>query len=226
MKQWFPFTDYDFYAYLTTGMLLIAAVDYTFAGAVLVHRTEWTVVQIAFWTAVAYLVGQLVAGPSAAVLEHGVARGLLHPPLAVCLGLRQRRRPREISSSTVRQPPSTLRSSSGAGARIVESAAAALGVSPAEITDPEAVFGVAFGVSRGIPNSAARMDQFRNLYGFSRNVAFVGLIAAGLLTVRCWQAPDAAYRLVAGWRSPPRCRHVRALPEVLRRILGRGASYL
>jgi hypothetical protein len=24
MKQWFPFTDYDFYAYLTSGMLLIA----------------------------------------------------------------------------------------------------------------------------------------------------------------------------------------------------------
>jgi hypothetical protein len=34
------------------------------------------------------------------------------------------------------------------------------------------------------------MDQFRNLYGFSRNVAFVGLIAAGLLAVRFWQAPD------------------------------------
>jgi hypothetical protein len=99
MKQWFPFTDYDFYAYLTAGMLLIAAIDYTFAGAVLVQRTEWTVVQIAFWTAVAYLVGQLVAGPSAAVLEHGVARGLLHPPLAVCLGLRQRRRREKLAAA-------------------------------------------------------------------------------------------------------------------------------
>jgi hypothetical protein len=87
MKQWFPFTDYDFYAYLTSGMLLIAAFDYTFGGGVLVERTEWTVVQIVFWTAVAYLIGQLLAGPSAAVLEHGIASALLRPPLAVLLGL-------------------------------------------------------------------------------------------------------------------------------------------
>jgi hypothetical protein len=91
MKQWFPFTDYDFYAYLASGMLLIAAVDYTFGGAVLVQRTEWTVVQIVFWTVVAYLIGQLLAGPSAAVLEHEVVRNLLHAPSAIILGLQERR---------------------------------------------------------------------------------------------------------------------------------------
>ena len=64
MKQYFPFTDYDFYVYLTAGMLLIASVDYSFGGTVLIHRTEWTVVQITFWVAIAYLFGQLVAGPS------------------------------------------------------------------------------------------------------------------------------------------------------------------
>ena len=57
MKQWFPFTDYEFYAYIAAGMLLVAAVDYTFGGAVLTNRAEWTVVQIVFWAVIAYLAG-------------------------------------------------------------------------------------------------------------------------------------------------------------------------
>jgi hypothetical protein len=190
MKQWFPFTDYDFYAYLASGMLLIAAVDYTFGGAVLVQRAEWTVVQIVFWTVVAYLIGQLLAGPSAAVLEHGVVRNLLHAPSAIILGL-QKRRWRErvlarIFAGREYAPlPEQLRD------RVLNGAAAKLGVERKNVHDPETVFQIAYPSARAVADAAARMDQFRNLYGFRRNISFVGLIATILLAIKLCQAPSA-----------------------------------
>ena len=49
MKQWFPFTDYDFYGYLTAGICLIAAVDYTVGVADLLHPEHWTAAQSVLW---------------------------------------------------------------------------------------------------------------------------------------------------------------------------------
>jgi hypothetical protein len=190
MKQRFPFTDYDFYAYLTSGMLLIAAVDYTFGGGTLVGRADWTVVQIVFWTAVAYLIGQLLAGPSAAVLEHGVARGFLHPPVAILLGL-QKRRWRELflaklfAGREYAPLPELLRN------RVLAAVAANLDITRDEITDPEVVFQIAYPIARNVPDAVARMDQFRNLYGFSRNISFVALLAAILLALKLHQAPSS-----------------------------------
>ena len=188
MKQYFPFTDYDFYAYLTAGMLLIASVDYSFGGAVLIHRTEWTVVQITFWVAVAYLLGQIVAGPSSALLEHLVARKFLHSPLSIALGLAQPRwREKAAQRLFANREYSPLPIQTRG--RILDGAATALKVTVPEIIDPEAVFNVAFGVARGSTDTAGRLDQFRNLYGFSRNVAFVSIIACTLLLTRYSRLP-------------------------------------
>ena len=59
MRDWFPLTNYEFYAFVASGMLLVASIDYCFADAVLVNRTEWTLVQIVFWTVVSYIAGQI-----------------------------------------------------------------------------------------------------------------------------------------------------------------------
>jgi hypothetical protein len=183
MKHWFPFTDYDFYAYLTAGMVLIAAIDYTFAGGVLVPRTEWTVVQIAFWTAIAYLVGQLIAAPSATLLEHGIARSLLYPPAEVILGLKNRRwRERLMAWMFAEREYGPLPAQIRDDILIV--VAKSLNVDRSTITDPEIVFQVAYPVARKSADAVARMDQFRNLYGFSRNLSFVALIATILLVIR------------------------------------------
>jgi hypothetical protein len=192
MKSWFPFSDYDFYAYLTSGMLLIAVIDYTFGGGVLIARTEWTVVQVAFWTAVAYLAGQLVAGPSSALLEHLVASKLLHPPIAISLGMQQPRR-REYIVRVLFAAREYGPLPQHNNRRLIEAAASSLGVPADEIHDPEAVFGVAFSVARGSADAVVRMDQFRNLYGFSRNISFVGLFASCLLSMKLFSAPHDAH---------------------------------
>ena len=169
-------------------MLLIASIDYTFGGAFLIHRTEWTVVQFGFWVAIAYLLGQIAAGPSSALLEHLVARKLLHSPLSIALGLSQPRwREKTAQRLFANREYSPLPAQTRA--RILEGAATVLKVTVSEITDPEAVFGIAFGAARGNADTVARLDQFRNLYGFSRNVAFVSIIACILILIRYSRLP-------------------------------------
>lgn len=189
MKQWFPFTDYDFYAYLTAGMLFIAAVDYTYGGSVLVNRTEWTVVEIVFWIAVAYLTGQLIAAPSAAFLEHILARRVFSPPIVILLGLKERRLHERwlaalFAGRDYAPLPLFVRE------RIFLKAAKALEIEREKLSDAETVFQIAYPVSRSFADAVARMDQFRNLYGFSRNLAFVGMTAAVLLGFRAYQTPS------------------------------------
>ena len=58
--------------------------------------------------------------------------------------------------------------------------------------DGEAVFQAAFHVARSVPDTAARLNTFINLYGLGRNIAFVGLIAVGLLSYRQFETPTTA----------------------------------
>ena len=198
MKNWFPLTDYDFYAYLTAGMIVVAAVDHGLADGVLAGRTSWTVVGGVFWAAVAYLVGQIVASPSSALLEHMLARRLLRAPTEVNLGFAApRRRERAIASVFgIREYtplPALVRD------RIMNKAAAELGVPVASVSDPEAIFGVAFPYARASADGAARLNAFLNQYGMCRNVSFAALVSLVPLGVRLHRSPvDQTWWLFAG----------------------------
>ena len=48
MKDWFPLTSYEFYAYLTSGMVVLAAADRAFMGSTLASHTDWKVVIVVF----------------------------------------------------------------------------------------------------------------------------------------------------------------------------------
>lgn len=197
MKQWFPLTDYEFYAFLTAGMLLIAAIDYSVTGGVLVSRTDWTVVQGVFWTVVAYLVGQVCAAPSSALLEHLVARRWLTVPADIQLGLRHRNRAERILAALF-APREYAPLSEAVRDLALQRAAAHLG-QPAAVLDGETVFQTAFHIARAVPDTAARLDRSINQYGLGRNIAFVGLLAIGLLAYRQMGTPttEGAW-LIAG----------------------------
>lgn len=178
MKSWFPFTDYEFYAYLTSGMLLIAAVDYTMTGGVLVNRTDWTVVDGVFWGAMAYLAGHILAIPSAVLLEHFLARTILRPPVTVLLELKPRRWLERMIAwvfgiREYRPMPYAVRSA------INSKICNLLGVS--QLADPEEAFQVIFPHARSVSDCATRLDTFINQYGFARNVSFAAICAAILL---------------------------------------------
>ena len=201
MKQWFPFTDYDFYAYLTAGLFLLLGLDLALTGGTLMLRPNWPVVQVVMLVAAAYVLGQLVAGPSSNLLEHLVARRLFRSPASLLLGLANPRfRERLFSAIFIGRNYGPL--PNAMCKRILDAAAKTLGV-PA-ITDAEQVFQVAFPAARSVADSAARMDQFRNLYGFCRNVSFVSIVVAIFLVLRTRLAPlpysdwEAGAALVVG----------------------------
>jgi hypothetical protein len=181
MKTWFPLTNYDFYAYLSSGIILIASVDYVFTDAVLVNRAEWTVVQAAFWTVIAYLSGQLVAAPSSLLIEHLIARKLFRPPASVILGLTQPRlRERVIASLFANRE---YRPFAGAiRESIISKASSAVSASSAHPIDAEMVFEIAFPLARTNSDTVNRLDTFINNYGFARNLCLVFTLAFLLLT--------------------------------------------
>jgi hypothetical protein len=178
MRDWFPLTNYEFYAFVASGMLLVATFDYCFADAVLVHRNEWTSVQFIFWTVVSFIVGHICAAPSAGLIEHLLARTVFHDPISVQLGLKSPRW-RERTAGWLfayrEYAPLTL-------ATRETILAAVAGGSDAHST--HRAFEVAYPVARQSEDTARRLESFQNAYGFCRNIVFVALVATFALAYR------------------------------------------
>lgn len=195
MKDWFPLTSYEFYAYLTSGMVVLAAADRAFMGSTLASQTDWKVVIAVFWAAIAYLIGHIVAIPSSAIFEHLIAKRVLRDPSVVILGLQpQRFRERcfgtAVGAREYEPFPVDYR------AAMVTKLARALNVAEPNV-QADAAFQCAFTPARSNVDSAARMDGFLNQYGFCRNVSFASLIATVLLTVLAWRTGDRIDVLLA-----------------------------
>lgn len=179
MKDWFPFTSYEFYAYLTAGMVTLAAVDRVYLGSMLANEVSWTVVNGAFWIAIAYLIGQILAIPSSSMLEHLLMRKWLRAPSRVLLGL-DAPRWREVAvrwlfAAREYEPLPVATQNS-----IKRKVAAALTIAPVDV-QAEAAFHCAFPYARGVSDSATRLDNFMNQYGMCRNVSLASLIACILM---------------------------------------------
>lgn len=195
MKDWFPLTSYEFYAYLTSGMVVLAAADRALMGSTLASHTDWKVVVAVFWAAIAYLIGHIVAIPSSAIFEHLIAKRLLRDPSTVILGLQpQRFRERCFGTAVGAREYEPLPADYRAG--IITKLARALNVSEQNI-QADAAFQCAFSPARSIPDSASRMDTFLNQYGLCRNVSFASLIATVLLTILACRTGDHTDVLLA-----------------------------
>lgn len=183
MKSWFPFTDYDFYAYLTAGLTVMFALDFALNSGAIMLRETWPFVQIVFALAMAYLLGQIIAGIAAVILEHWLARRVLQSPMTVLLALKPLRRRESIVGRWVvgryYEPlPEANRKIA------FSTAATALGTLPEAIKDAEDVFQIALPVARSVADTATRLDDFRKVYGFSRNMSLAALIAAVAVAYR------------------------------------------
>jgi hypothetical protein len=71
--------------------------------------------------------------------------------------------------------------SAGVREKILSKAKEATGKSKEELLDDvETIFQPAFTAARQIADTCARLDDFRNQYGFARNVCFTGIVIAAL----------------------------------------------
>jgi hypothetical protein len=196
MKDWFPLTSYEFYAYLTTGMVALGAVDRVFLESMLAHETHWTVVSGVFWAAIAYLSGHILAIPSSVLLEHVLARKVLRSPSEILLGL-ETPRGREIAMRWILGAREYAPFPAANRASMIRKMENALSTAPSAI-DGEAAFQVAFPHARGAADSATRLDNFLNQYGLCRNVSFAAFVAAALLAGRALTTCDRIDWILAG----------------------------
>lgn len=183
MKDWFPFTNYDFYGYLSSGLILLCALDYWATGGQTIQRDQWTFLQGTVAVSLAYVTGQFVSLFSAALLETMVARWMLRPPIQVLLSSSQGRIGCTVGRLFIGRYhaplPTAMRE------KIFAKAEKDTGLSRAQLTQNlEEVFMPASVQARQFDDVRTRMDDFRNQYGFNRNMAMTGLIAALFLFER------------------------------------------
>jgi hypothetical protein len=170
-----PFSVYDFFAYLSSGAVLVATADYVM-GLGLLRQKEVGSILTVLLIIFAYVCGQIVAHFSSFILEHLVVGRVLKRPAALLLGEKPpwigfawffpnyyRAFPTETQARVNKQAES--RGFAGRG---------------------EALFLHAYPIVTSDANFQARLDSFRDQYGFARNMSFAFLMATGAILIARW----------------------------------------
>ena len=162
-----PFSVYDFFAYLSSGTVVLATVDYIWGLGILERKEVGTVLGIVL-VILAYVTGHIVAQFSSLLFEHTIVKRILQRPLALLLGARPRWRVFAWVFPNFHRPfPDQTRH------RIKAQATARS--CPLE---GEGLFLHAYSIITANERNQARLDDFRNQYGFARNMSFAFLVAA------------------------------------------------
>jgi hypothetical protein len=164
-----PFSVYDFFAYLSSGTVLLTAVDYVGHHGLLAQKEAGPALLVVLTTA-AYVLGQVVAHFSSFVLEHVIVGRVLGRPMDVLLEHgRQSTLLRKIFPNYYRALPRHTQS------RVREQAI--LRACP-DATGEALFLHVYATVTSCSENAQARVDDFRNQYGFARNMALAFISAS------------------------------------------------
>ncbi len=179
----FPFTTYDFYAYLASGIVFLFSADFILTGGMIFSQTSWSFVESTVAVASAYIVGQIIAIPSSIILEHFLLGIVFRRPMQILMSPKPIRWHERVLSVLVGRYYSPFPES--IQKKILTKASHILGKPDTEILENiESLFQPAYAVARQNEDVRNRMDDFRNQYGFARNISFVGLL---LLVMAFWQ---------------------------------------
>ncbi len=165
-----PFTVYDIFAYLSAGSLLLFTIDYAYGSKILLNESLSLTIVILFLFA-AYICGHIVAGLSEPIFQEIITRKWIGIPSEILMGAKTGPITRRLfpfyckplpESTQVRvRAQAIARDFSGSG---------------------ETLFLHTFSIVCQSDTERNRLDEFRNLYGFSRNVAF-SLFVGSLILV-------------------------------------------
>lgn len=180
MKDWFPFTLFDFFSYVACGLTVLCAADYAYPGSNYLMKEKWSAFQGALGLSLAYVCGQLLAIPSSILLEHMIARKLLRPPAVVLLSNRSLKKEKILNFLIGRHYASlpesirdlVFRNASEATRQTVEMLKENL----------EAVFVPALLYSRQNERISERIELFRIQYVFARNMCAASIISTFFLS--------------------------------------------
>lgn len=162
-----PFSVYDFFAYLSSGAVWVVTADYVL-GTGLLNQKEITPVFGITLIIFAYVCGHIVAHFSSFIMEHLLVGRLLKRPASILIGETPRWRVfTRLFPNYFRPLPeqTQIRVKDQAEARCAKSMG-------------EALFLHAYPVVSSNSAIQARLDDFRNQYGFARNMSFAFIVSA------------------------------------------------
>lgn len=156
-----PFSVYDFFAYLSSGAVWVVTADYVL-GLGLLGQKEIAVVLGVALIIFAYVCGQIIAHFSSFTMEHLLIGRLLKRPTSILMGEEPKWRIlRWVFPNYFRALPSETQER-------VRAQAEARGTK----YSGEGFFLHAYPVVTSNISIQARLDDFRNQYGFARNMSF------------------------------------------------------
>jgi hypothetical protein len=165
-----PFNVYDFFGYLASGFLVLAAFDLVFTGGSVI-RSDMQLLPGLFWLVVAYVTGHIVANTSSFFLERLLVQRLLGRPHQVLFEASSPRNWTRLFPGYYEPLPKETRE------RVLKKA----DESAAITQSGPGLFLHCFAFVRGDEDARGRLDNFLSLYGFSRNVATAAAIAVLVL---------------------------------------------
>jgi hypothetical protein len=173
-----PFSVYDFFAYLSSGVVWLLTADYILRLGLLQKDSVSPVLAVAL-ILFSYVCGHIVAHFSSFIFEHFAVGRILKRPNVILLGEKPhwivfawvcpnyfRALPKHTQERVVAQAES--RGAKGTG---------------------EALFLHAYPVVSAVSSVQSRLDDFRNQYGFARNMSFAFVTSAIALLIAHFVSP-------------------------------------
>ncbi len=184
MKSYFPFTDYDFYAYLTSGALFLSVIDFAMNEAKLVTLSDWTFVQIVVAVAASYVIGHILATLAQLLIETFIVSKVISKPITLQLGYDQPNVVERFIEVLVGRYYGPL--DEAVQEKVKNEARLVLSKTMDDPLPAESVFQAGFRRSFSVNGARSRIDSFLNQYGFCRNISLVALLATIIFAWRAY----------------------------------------
>lgn len=175
-----PFSVYDFFAYLSSGVVLAATADYVWNLGLMTREKVNPFLGIAL-VILTYVAGHVVAHFSSLFFERLVVHRILKSPSLLLLDACPRLRIFKWAFPNYYRPLSKSTQQ-----RIQEQLAARKCN-----VQGEALFQHVYPVVTANDRFQLRLDDFRNQYGFARNMSFAFFVAAVVIAIAHWHGPHA-----------------------------------
>lgn len=188
-----PFSAYDFFAYLSSGTIILATVDYTWGLGILGRKEVGAPLAITL-VILTYVTGHVVAQFSSLLFEQTIVKRILQKPLALLMG----GKPRWVVLAWIF--PNFHRAFPLEAQQGIRKQASARNCS----AEGDGLFLHAYSVVTADERLQARLDSFRNQYGFARNMCFAFLVSAVAIFVSSKygaQPVRLRWSLLAGFAS-------------------------
>jgi hypothetical protein len=173
-----PFSVYDFFAYLSSGAVLIATMDYVW-GLGIIARKEVGPVSGSVLVILAYITGHVIAHFSSFLFEQIVVHKIMKSPAYLLLGGKPRWKPLRWIFPNYHRPLSQNTQQRIHAQALARDCNA----------EGEGLFQHVYPIVTFSETSQARLDTFRNQYGFARNMSFSCILSAIILGTAYWFAP-------------------------------------